>query len=175
MTSANRLIKALAIVIICASTASLSAPALSAPADIELLKSYIGDWKGRGTTTNGGNTETVVCKLDITNSDQSKVKYNGRCTLAGGNLSIAGTLAFVEDKNRFEAVMSSNTTFSGVAIGQRRGSGIDFRLKDRNEETGADITINAGMALKSGNIEVDFSVTDTASGNRIIAKVPFSK
>lgn len=175
MTLLNRFFKSLAVVAIVASTASISAPALAAPADIELLKSYIGAWKGRGTTTNSGNTETVVCKLDITNAEPTKVNYNGRCTLAGGNLSIKGTLAFVEDKRRFEAVMSSNTAFSGVAVGTRRGSGIDFRLRDQNADTGAEIVINAGMTLKSGNIEVDFSVTDTSTGNKIFAKVPFEQ
>ena len=38
-----------------------AAPALAAPADVALLQSYIGEWRGRGVLI-GANTETVVCR-----------------------------------------------------------------------------------------------------------------
>ena len=41
------------------------APAVAAPADVALLQSYIGDWRGRGTLV-GANSETVVCRLSLT-------------------------------------------------------------------------------------------------------------
>ena len=175
MTRHYRLLKSLLVASALATSMPSAAPALAAQADIDLLKSYVGGWKGRGTTTSGGNTETVVCKLDITDAERAKVNYNGRCTLAGGNLSIAGTMAYVEDRKRFEAVMTSNTSFSGVAIGRRRGNGIDFQLKERDTETGRDYAIDTGLLLKSGNIEVEFSVTEVASGKKIVATVPFKK
>jgi len=161
--------------ILVASACALPGPAIAATDETALLQSYIGGWKGRGTTQSGGNTETVVCKLDITSAAQAKVNYNGRCSLAGANLSIAGTMAYIDARKRFEAVMSSNTPFSGVAIGTRRGQAIDFKLKNRDPESGADYTVDAGIALKSGNIEIEFSVTETASGRKIVATVPFQK
>lgn len=176
MTRRNtRLIKSLFVAATLLVSMPLAAPSFAAQSDIDLLESYIGDWKGRGTTTSNGNTETVVCRLGITSGEQAKVNYHGRCTLAGGNLSIAGTMAYISDSNRFEAVMSSNTAFSGIAVGRRRGGGIDFKLKDRNEKTGADFTIDAGIALKGGDIEVKFSVTEASSGNKVVAIVPFKK
>ncbi len=163
------------LVVALASALVLPVPAFAATDESQLLQSYVGGWKGRGTTSSGGDTETVVCKLDITPAAQAKVNYNGRCSLAGGNLSIAGTMAYIEARKRFEAVMSSNTSFSGVAIGKRRGQAIDFQLKSRDPESGKDYAVDAGIALKSGNIEIEFSVTETASGRKIVATVPFEK
>ena len=175
MTLNFRPLKSQLVAAVAGASLAFATPASASQADIELLKSYIGDWKGRGTTTSGGNTETVVCRLDITNSSTMKVNYNGRCTLAGGNLSIAGTMAFVTERQRFEAVMSSNTSFSGIAIGKRRGKAIDFELRDRDPETGKDYAIDAGIELKDGNISVEFSVVEVASGNKVVAVIPFKK
>jgi hypothetical protein len=78
-----------------------AAPALAAPADVALLQSYIGDWRGRGVLI-GANTETVVCRMSLTQGNQDKVNYSGRCSLAGTQLSVAGTMAYVEANRRFE-------------------------------------------------------------------------
>lgn len=175
MTQTIRPTQLLMALLIAAATIVPAAPALSAQADIDLLKSYVGDWRGRGKTTTANGTETVVCKLDITDSAAAKIKYSGRCTLAGGNLSIAGTMAYIAERRRFEAVMSSNTAFSGIAIGKRRGRSIDFQLRDRDPETGAEFQINAGIALNGENINVLFSVLEKATGKKITASVPFKK
>src|SRR5690606_36515863 len=90
-------------------SAGAASPALAAPADVALIKSYIGEWRGRGTLT-GANSETVVCRLSLTQGNQDKVNYNGRCTLAGSTLSVAGTMAYTEQSKRFEAAMTSNAT-----------------------------------------------------------------
>ena len=175
MTLTLRSPKLLMAALVVVATIAPTAPALSAQADIDLLKSYIGDWRGTGKTTTANGTETVRCKLDITNSAVTKIKYNGRCTLAGGNLSINGTMAYITERRRFEAVMSSNTAFSGIAIGKRRGRGIDFMLRDRDPETGAEFQIDAGIALNGENINVKFSVLEKATGRKITASVPFKK
>jgi hypothetical protein len=157
------------------SALSFGAPAHAAQADIDLLQSYVGNWKGRGVTNAAGGDETIVCRMDISESEVAKVNYNGRCSLAGGNISIRGTMAFVHEANRFEAVMSSNTAFQGVAVGRRRGSNINFNLRERNPDTGAEYAIDANMALKSGDIEVVFTLTEVATKKKIVAKVPFKK
>jgi hypothetical protein len=155
--------------------ATAPSASLAAQTDIELLKSYVGEWKGRGSMETNGEKESVACKLSIVSGGETKVNYNGRCTVAGATLQIAGTMAYVDQHSRFEAVMTSNTSFSGLAIGKRRGSGIDFNLKDRNADTGAEFAILAGMELKGEIIDVEFSVTETGSGNRIAAVIPFKK
>lgn len=176
MTSRNCLAALFtAAVLIVAGMGVSAGPAMAAQADLDLLKSYIGNWKGRGTTTSGSGEETVVCRLDITGADQGKVNYNGRCALAGGNLSIAGTMAYVEENRRFEAVMTSNTSFSGVAVGRRRGQGIDFNLKNRDADSGAEYSVDAGISLTGGNIHIDFTVTNLENGSKVVAAVPFEK
>lgn len=157
------------------SAGAASAPAFAAPADVALLQSYLGDWRGRGVLI-GANTETVVCRLALTQGNQDKVNYNGRCTLAGTQLSVAGTMAYVEANKRFEAAMSSNATFTGIAVGQKRGGGLVFNLRERDEdEEGKDINISAQITLSNEAINVVFEVVYVESGDSLRAEVPFSK
>lgn len=157
------------------SLAGAAAPAVAAPADVALLKSYIGDWRGRGTLV-GADQETVVCRLALTEGNQDKVNYNGRCTLAGTNLSVAGTMAFIEESNRFEAAMTSNATFTGLAVGQQRGSGLVFNLREREQdEEGKDLNITAQIRLSQEQIDVVFEVVYVESGDSLRAEVPFSR
>ncbi|MCS6759371.1 MAG: hypothetical protein MO852_10585, partial [Candidatus Devosia euplotis] len=152
-----------------------TAPAFAGLAEMALLKSYIGDWRGRGTLT-GANTETVVCRLALTPGNQDKVNYNGRCSLAGAQLSVAGTMAYIEASRRYEAVMSSNATFSGVAVGQKRGNGLIFNLHERDEdEKGKELAISAQINLANDVIHVVFDVIYVENGDSLRAEVPFTK
>jgi hypothetical protein len=152
-----------------------AAPAFAGPAEVALLKSYIGEWRGRGTLT-GASSETVVCRLTLSQGNQDKVNYNGRCTLAGSNLSVAGTLAYVDASRRFEAAMTSNATFSGIAVGQKRGNGLVFNLKDRApDEEGKEMSIAAQIALNGEAISVSFEVVYVETGDSLKAQVPFSR
>ena len=150
-------------------------PAYAAPADVALLKSYIGEWRGRGTVT-GANSETVVCRLSLTPANQDRVGYTGRCTVAGSQLSMKGTMAFIEASGRYEAVMTSNVAFTGVAVGQKRGGGLIFNLRERDQdEEGKEIGITAQIALNANAIDVNFEVMYIATGEYLRAEVPFSK
>lgn len=150
-------------------------PVFAGPADVALLQSYIGNWRGRGVLV-GANSETVVCRLALTSGNQGKVNYNGRCTLAGTQLSVAGTMAYVDANKRFEAAMSSNATFTGVAVGQKRGSGLVFNLRERDQdEEGKDLTISAQISLSNDAISVVFEVVYVESGDSLRAEVPFTK
>ena len=150
-------------------------PVLAGPADVALLQSYIGNWRGRGVLV-GANSETVVCRLALTSGNQDKVNYHGRCTLAGTQLSVAGTMAYVDANKRFEAAMSSNATFTGVAVGQKRGSGLVFNLRERDQdEEGKDLTISAQISLSNDAISVVFEVVYVESGDSLRAEVPFTK
>ncbi|WP_395820694.1 hypothetical protein [Devosia sp.] len=157
------------------SAALCSAPAMAAKADVELLQSYIGNWKGRGELI-GAEKETVVCRLSLSPGNGDKVNYSGRCSLAGTALSVNGTLAYNDSANRFEAVMSSNATFNGLAVGRKSGNGLVFNLKEREKDTeGNDMTISAQIALNSGKIKVEFNVVFNATGDSLRASVPFAK
>ncbi len=151
-----------------------AAPALAGPADVALLKSYEGNWKGKGSVV-GTDTETVICKLSLSEGNGDKVNYNGRCALAGANLSIAGTLAYVDENKRFEAAMTSNATFSGVAIGQRQGAGLVFNLRTKDTTKEGDLTIIAAITLTANQISVSFKATDDKTGKFTSAVIPFTK
>jgi len=152
-----------------------AAPAFAAPADVALLQSYIGDWRGRGVLI-GANTETVVCRMSLTQGNQDKVNYSGRCTLAGTQLSVAGTMAYIEASKRYEAAMTSNATFTGVAVGQKRGGGLVFNLRERDQdEDGKELSISAQITLRDEAISVVFEVVYVQSGDSLRAEVPFSR
>jgi hypothetical protein len=151
------------------------APAYAAKADVDLLKSYVGNWKGRGQLI-GAETESVVCRLTLSPGNDDKVNYQGRCSLAGTALSVNGTLAYVDASRRYEALMTSNVTFSGVAVGQKSGKGIvfDFKQKDKDDQ-GNDLTVNAAISMVPDKITVEFQVLFNASGQTLKATVPFTK
>jgi hypothetical protein len=175
MNSVARLFRTLAITASLALGAATLAPALAATSDIDLLRQYLGEWKGRGTVT-GARTETIVCRMSLTDANGDKLNYAGRCTLAGTTLSMNGTVAWIAEKHRFEAAMTTNASFSGTAVGQKRGDTIAFDLKDREkDEQGNDMDITANMLLSGGAINVKFQVVFPATGDRLSAEVPFRK
>jgi hypothetical protein len=150
------------------------APAFAGPAEIALLKSYEGNWRGRGTVV-GSDTETVTCRMSLTPGNQSKVNYAGRCALAGTDLAINGTLAYVDSSQRYEGAMTSNINFSGVAVGRKEGNGIVFNLKSRGMSDNANVEVTAGIILTPGVITVKFNAVDVNTGKVLNATVPFSK
>jgi len=152
-----------------------AAPAFAASANVELLQDYIGDWRGRGVLI-GAETESVVCRLSLSKGNDEKVNYNGRCSLAGTNLTVSGSMAWNDGTKRYEAAMTTNATFAGVAIGKRQGDALVFNLREQDkDENGNDLTITADIALRKEKISVDFSVLFNESGDTLKASVPFSR
>lgn len=155
--------------------AQAAAPAFAANANVELLQNYVGDWRGRGVLV-GAETESVVCRLSLSNGNDEKVNYSGRCSLAGTNLSVSGTMAWNDNTKRYEAAMTSNVTFTGLAIGKRQGDALVFNLREQDkDEKGNDLTISADISLRKEKISVDFLVLFNASGDTLKASVPFTR
>lgn len=150
------------------------ASAFAGPAEVALLKSYEGNWRGRGTVV-GSDTETVTCRMSLTPGNQNKVNYAGRCALAGTDLAINGTLAYIDSSQRYEGAMTSNINFSGVAVGRKEGNGIVFNLKSRGMSDNANVEVTAGIILTPGVITVKFNAVDVDTGKVLNATVPFSK
>ena len=144
----------------------LAGPALAAPEDIELLKSYVGEWRGRGSAVlaSTGKEETVVCRIT----------FDGRCTLAGRTIAVAGTMIWNEQASQYEAAMSSVAGFQSLAIGRRSGDDVNFELINRNAE-GKEYQIEAAMALQGARIGMDLQITDLSTGGITTAQVPFSQ
>jgi hypothetical protein len=157
-----------------AAASAYVAPAFAGPAEMAVLKAYEGSWKGQGKVI-GTDTESVNCRMSLTDGNDEKINYSGRCALAGANLAISGTLAYIDASHRYEGAMTSNVDFSGVAIGQRVGSGIVFNLKERGQKDASNMEIQAGITLTPGVITVTFKATDVSTGKLISATVPFAK
>lgn len=151
------------------------APAQAA-GELALLESYVGSWQGEGALVGGDQPEPFRCRLTVAKGNAGKVNYTGRCALVNATLSISGTIAFNEAAKRYEAAMSSNAGFTGLAIGQERGGQISFDLRERQKDRGgSDVRIGSRIVLVDGNITVDFEVEFNNSGEVLTASVPFAQ
>jgi hypothetical protein len=152
-------------------------PAQSGPNELALLKAYIGEWSGAGVLEGGKTPEAFKCRLTIDKGNQAKINYAGRCTLVNFNLSVSGTIAYDDAAHRYQAVMSSNAGFKGIAVGQKQGDKIIFDLNEKEKDrTGNDMRIGSRIILiGASSITVDFEVEFNNSGQLLTASVPFSK
>lgn len=156
--------------------AQMAAPAAAAEAELALLSSYVGNWQGQGALVGGDKPEPFRCRLSISRGNQQKVNYTGRCTLVNATLSISGTIAYNDAERRYEAAMSSNAGFTGLAIGRERGGQISFDLREQQKDRGgSDVRIGSRILLIAGQITVDFEVEFNNSGNVLRASVPFGQ
>lgn len=157
--------------------AASAMPALAGPAEIGLLEQYAGSWNGKGILK-GAQDETVVCKMSLSKGNGGKLNYTGRCSMAGAQISVTGTIAYVDANRRYEAVMNSGIgNFRGVAIGQKKGDGIVFDIKQRGEDdSGNDVSFASTVSLSGGNkMAVTFDATFNETGDTLAASVPFTK
>jgi hypothetical protein len=153
---------------------ALTGPALAGP--VELLESYIGDWKGAGALVGGQNPEPFRCRLGISKGNLNKINYAGRCSLVDMTLSVSGTIAYDDKAQRYQAAMSSNAGFTGVAVGRISGDTVSFDLREKQKDRGGnDVRIGSRILLNGASITVDFEVEFNNSGQVLTASVPFSK
>jgi hypothetical protein len=153
---------------------ALTGPAFAGP--VELLESYIGDWKGAGALVGGQNPEPFRCRLGISKGNLNKINYAGRCSLVDMTLSVSGTIAYDDKAQRYQAAMSSNAGFTGVAVGRISGDTVSFDLREKQKDRGGnDVRIGSRILLNGASITVDFEVEFNNSGQVLTASVPFSK
>jgi hypothetical protein len=151
-------------------------PAKAGDAELALLSSYVGDWKGSGALVGGEKPESFRCRLGVTKGNQAKINYAGRCTLVDMTLSVSGTIAFDDKIQRYQAAMSSNAGFTGLAIGQKKGDTISFDLAEKQVDRGGNnVRIGSKIILIGDSITVDFEVEFNESGDILTASVPFSR
>jgi len=155
---------------------ALVTPSMAGPEEHAMLLGFIGDWRGEGALVGGDRNEPFRCRLSITQGNQSKINYAGRCSLANMNLSVSGTIAYSDQNRRYEAAMSSNAGFTGMAVGQQRGGQIVFDLSQRQEDQGGnDVAMGSRIFLIGENITVEFQVEFNDSGDILTATVPFAR
>lgn len=153
-----------------------AAPALGGATEQALLASYVGDWRGESVLQGGDTPEPFRCRLAVSPGNQGKINYTGRCQLINMNLSVSGTIAYLDDQGQYEAVMTSNAGFSGTAVGQQRGNQIGFDLVERQRDRGGnDVAIGSRLFLVGDQITVEFQVEFNDSGELLTASVPFSR
>lgn len=168
--------KMILVTLLALSPQALTATAQAGEAELALLSTYIGQWRGEGALVGGDKPEAFRCRLNVAKGNQQRINYTGRCTLVDTTLSISGTIAYNDSTRRYEAAMSSNAGFTGMAIGQNRGSSISFDLSENQRDRGgSDVRIGSNIVLANNNIVVNFEVEFNNSGDVLTAKVPFAR
>jgi hypothetical protein len=151
-------------------------PVLAGPSELALLAGYVGNWRGESVLQGGDQPEPFRCRLAVSPGNSGKINYTGRCALINMNLSVSGTIAYLDDKAQYEAVMTSNAGFSGTAVGRQGGGEIGFDLVERQKDRGGnDVAIGSRIYLVGDSIRVDFQVEFNDSGQVLTASVPFSR
>ncbi len=166
------------LVVLIAAQGFVAAQALAqgSGSEMALLSSYIGDWRGESALVGGNRNEPFRCRLGVSQGNAAKINYTGRCTLVNATLSISGTIAYVAAQQRYEAAMSSNAGYTGLAIGRQEGGTISFDLREKQKDrAGSDVRIGANIKLVDDSITVDFEVEFNNSGEVLKASVPFSR
>ncbi len=154
----------------------LGAPVRAGQDELNLLTSYIGSWQGQGVLTGGKAPESFGCRLTMAKGKQAKINYAGRCALIDMNLSVSGTIAFDDATQSYQAAMSSNAGFTGLAVGRKQNDRISFDLAEQQTDRGGNnVRIGARIELIGKSISVDFQVEFNNSGKVLIATVPFSR
>ena len=150
--------------------------AQAAQTEMDLLSSYVGDWRGSGELVGGDEPERFTCRMTINQGNAAKINFAGRCAVAGLNLSVRGTIAYNDEARRYEGIMTSNTAYSGLAIGRRSGDSIRFDFQRREvDDKGQDMTVDSHIVLNSAGITVEFEVTFNDSGDKMHTSVPFER
>jgi hypothetical protein len=153
-----------------------TAPLTAAEDDVALIKGYVGGWRGRGEIQWGdGGQESILCRMNVEDSAPTKIGVDGRCSLAGATLNMLGTIAYVEENRRYEAIVSSNTQFSGIAVGRRSGDNLTFALRDYKGDDNQRYDVSAEIDLSGDSINVSMSILNKDSGDLTIANVPFAR
>ena len=153
-----------------------AAPAMAGPGEQALLASYVGNWRGESILQGGDKPEPFRCRLAVTPGNSGKINYTGRCTLVNMNLSVSGTIGYADNNARYEAVMTSNAGFSGLAVGKQSGNEIGFDLVERQRDRGGnDVAIGSRIFLVGDSIRVEFQVEFNNSGRLLTTSVPFSR
>lgn len=152
-------------------------PALAGPAELALLSSYIGEWKGASALVGGKEPEPFSCRLTVNKGNQTKINYAGRCTLTSMNLSVTGTIAFDDTTRTYQAIMGSNAGYKGTAVGRIAGDTIVFDLSEQqSDRAGNAVRLGARITLIGSNsIAVDYEVEFNESGQILNASVPFKR
>jgi len=151
-------------------------PAQAAQNELALLSSYVGNWQGEGVVRGGDHPDPFRCRLTVSKGNGEKINYAGRCSLAGSTLSITGTIAYNDAAGQYEAVMSSNAGYTGLAVGRQQANQISFDLRERQKDrSGSDVRIGSRILLVNDIISVDFEIEFNDSGKVLTTTVPFDR
>ena len=153
-----------------------SAPVQAGQTELELLSSYVGNWSGAGVMVGGEAPELFKCRMTVAKGNQAKINYSGRCSLVNMNLSVSGTIGYDDAIKRYQAAMSSNAGYTGMAIGKIDGKQIAFNLSEKQTDRGGNVVrIGSKILLVDDKITVDFEIEFNNSGQVLTASVPFAR
>ncbi|MDB5621898.1 MAG: hypothetical protein JWR39_461 [Devosia sp.] len=138
-------------------------------AENAFLQQHVGDFTGRGELR-GETTESVACRLQVQSSTAQRLRYSGRCVIAGDTIPLRGTIAYSDREGRYEA----SATGLGTVVGRAQNNGVSFTLGRDYRRQSRSGNFRVTFALSRGSITLDLTVADAANG-AFQARVPLSR
>jgi hypothetical protein len=139
-------------------------------AELQMLGSLIGSWKGYGTLIEPGKESPFECKLTVGKGNRGKVVLNVKCPLIEAN----GGIAFNEAAAQFEIALTSTADFRAAAYGTVENDKIVFpvRAKDTDKKNNA-VSIVGQLSMHPDAVIATFEAT--LNGNPYSGKMTFSR
>ena len=147
----------------------LAPTAYAGEAEAAFLRQHVGEFTGRGELR-GETTESVACRLEVQASTAQRLRYSGRCAIAGETIPLRGTISYSEREGRYEASASG----LGTVVGQAQNGGIAFTLGRDYRRQSREGNFRVTFTLARGSITLDLTVADAANG-AFQARVPLSR
>lgn len=142
-----------------------AAPAFAGPAETAFLQKLTASWTGRGKLS-GPDGGPIACRIVISAGGQS-AKYQGRCAIPDmATQAFNGAITYNDAKGRYEA-----RTLGGVSVGTRRGNSLIFT----DSQTTMAGVASSTMTMSPSSLVVDFSLTNSKTGERTSSHISFTK
>lgn len=142
--------------------------------DASLLRSFLGKYEGRGVAQyETGGADEVACRIGFDAGSAGKIVLRDTgCNVAGTNIRLSGTLAFLG--GQYEAALTSNVGFTGRTIGRREGDSIIYTLED-GQLADRSLGLSATFIMTNGGIVLDMSLISNVSGAITRVRVPMPR
>jgi hypothetical protein len=145
-------------------------PVSAGEAELKMLGSLIGSWKGKGTLVEPGKESPFDCRMTVGKGNRGKLVLNVKCPL----IEAYGGVAYSDAAARYEIALTSTTDFRAGSVGVLDEGALVFPVEasDTDKKNNA-VTISGHLSMQPEAIVATFEAT--LNGNPYSGKLTFSR
>ena len=147
-------LRAAAVALVCSSSfmAGGVGAAAAGEAEIAVLQSFTGSWRGAGTIDGPDGPREISCTMNVSKAKAGKVVFRAACPFS----SVSGGMVYNDAAGRYELAFTSSTNFRASATGRGAEDGVNFdvRASDVDKE-GNTLTVNADFIVRPKTFVID--------------------